>query len=76
MQVVSTNAGGIIEIVEHEKSGMLADIGNSEQLAQNVVRLINDESLRQMITKEAANKLINFTKAKMANKIIEIYKSM
>ncbi len=74
--VVSTNAGGIVEIIEHGKSGMLADIGNSEQLAQHAVQLISDVSLKQTIIKGASEKLKSFTKEKMANKIIDIYKSM
>lgn len=74
--VVSTKAGGIPELIEHEKSGLLAPIGNAEQLAHNVVRLLNDELLRQNIIAGAAEKLNSFTKDQMAKGIVAVYKDI
>lgn len=74
--VVSTDAGGISEIIEHNKSGLLAPIGDSELLAQNSIQLLEDESLKLKIIDGATLKLNSFTKDKMVNKIIEIYKGL
>jgi len=74
--VVSTDAGGIPEIIEHHKSGLLAPVGNSELLAQNIIQLLEDKSLRLKIINEATLKLNSFTKEKTVNKIIAIYKAL
>ncbi len=71
--VVSTNAGGIVEIIKHKVSGMLANIGDSKQLAENAIQLLNDEILRENIVDGATKTLQNFTTNKMANNIISLY---
>ena len=74
--VVTTNAGGISEIVEHNITGFLAPIGKPEQLAQGVIQLLSNKALRQNITERASRKLNNFTKKETANKIIDVYKRL
>lgn len=47
--VVSTNAGGIPYILEHEKSGLLVDVDDHSELANQVIRLLQDNDLAQEI---------------------------
>ena len=44
--VVATRVGALAECVEHEKTGLLVEPRNPEQLADAIVRLIEDPELR------------------------------
>ncbi|MGH9514879.1 MAG: N-acetyl-alpha-D-glucosaminyl L-malate synthase BshA [Terriglobales bacterium] len=46
---VTTNVGGVPEVVEHGKSGFLADVGDVETMARYAIEILKDESrLRAM----------------------------
>ncbi|HSW67184.1 MAG TPA: glycosyltransferase [Bacteroidales bacterium] len=51
--VVSTNAGGIGEIVEHGHTGLLAPVGNAESLARLVEEVMNNPDLKDRIIHQA-----------------------
>ena len=46
LPVVGTHAGGIPEAVVHEKTGLLVPPGHPRELAEAIVRLLNDPALR------------------------------
>ena len=71
--VVSTNAGGVPEIIKDEINGLLAPVGDANKLSEQVIRILNNSKLRAQIIKEGINTLENFTKEKMAQKTLEIY---
>jgi L-malate glycosyltransferase len=74
--VVVTAAGGIPELVDNEVTGILCEIGNSEQLAEAVVRIIEDASLRESLVTEAAKKAAQFDFRSMANKTRIVYEKI
>jgi len=74
--VVSTNAGGIPEVIKDEMNGLLAPVGDAKKLAQQVVRVLNDSTLRAQIIKSGTSTVDKFTKEKMALKTMEIYKAV
>jgi N-acetyl-alpha-D-glucosaminyl L-malate synthase BshA len=46
---ISTNVGGVPEVVEHGKSGFLAEVGDVETMARYAIDILKDESrLRDM----------------------------
>ena len=45
--VIASNIGGIPEVVEHNKTGFLSDVGDIEEMAENAVRLLKDKDLHQ-----------------------------
>jgi len=46
---IATRVGGVPEVVEHGKSGFLADVGDVETMARYALELLSDESrLREM----------------------------
>jgi glycosyltransferase involved in cell wall biosynthesis len=47
LPIVTTNVPGNQEIVREGENGYLIDIGDTEKLAQDLARLIDDESLRK-----------------------------
>ena len=54
--VVATNHGGPVEIIENEKDGFLVDYRDPVEMSQVVRMLINDEKLRNQISKNAKKK--------------------
>jgi L-malate glycosyltransferase len=51
--VVSTAPEGIRYLVEHERTGLLCEPGDSRELAQNVIRLLRDPVLGSRIVRNA-----------------------
>ncbi len=73
LPVVSTAAGGIPEIVEHEKTGLLAAPGDYLTLSQAIQRLYQSPDLRKKFAKNAHQVVKGFDKKITAQKTIEIY---
>lgn len=47
--VVASRAGGNVELIEHDRSGLLFDVGQAPALAEAIERLAHDASLRQRL---------------------------
>ena len=71
--VVSTAAGGTVELIEHGVSGMLAPVGASEVLAQAVTQLLDDPTLRGHLTRGARAQLSRFTADALAEATLAAY---
>ena len=74
--VVATSAGGIPEIVEHGRTGMLAPPGDAAALARQVKELLTHPALRDELVGNAKERVRLFTKEKMAEKMISVYSSI
>lgn len=74
--VVATKGGGIPEIVHHEKTGLLAEIYDTNTLVQHVSRLFSEPGLRHFLTENAYHFLQNFRKENTARKTLEIYRQV
>ena len=55
--VVAANVGGLAEIIEHEKTGVLVYPGNPESIAWGVNRVLSDPGFSRWITENAKNKV-------------------
>lgn len=55
--IVATFAGGIPEIVEHERTGLLAPPGDPRRLATAIRRMFADPELRQRLVAAGASRL-------------------
>jgi glycosyltransferase involved in cell wall biosynthesis len=75
--ILTTNCGGIPEIIKDYHSGLITDPANSEYLGVKLLLLLHDVSLRTKLAKKAkafAEK--HLTVSNMAKKIEEIYQSV
>ena len=52
LPVVTSRAGGIPYVVEHERNGLLVDCGDHESLAAAALRVLNDDTLAQRLIAE------------------------
>lgn len=57
LPVVSTEAGGVGEIVEHNCTGLLAPVGDSEAVADAIQRLHGDAVLRRRLSDSARTRV-------------------
>ncbi|MEM8523807.1 MAG: glycosyltransferase family 4 protein [Bacteroidota bacterium] len=71
--VVATAGGGIPEMVIHQKTGWLADIGDAEQLATGIEHILENEPFKNNLIVQANIYLQQFTSKKMASAILAIY---
>ena len=65
LPVIASNTGGIPEIVDHGKSGLLSDVGDVERLARNTIHILNDENRYQQFRKEALEQAKRFELSKI-----------
>jgi glycosyltransferase involved in cell wall biosynthesis len=72
--VAASRVGGIVNIIEEGQCGLLVPAEDAEALAQVLIRLANDESLRQRLGKAAQLSVKeNFTLERMASRTEEVY---
>lgn len=71
--IVATETGGINELIEHEKHGLLAAPKDDEELAKHVLRLMSNNTRQKMFVNSAYQKAQFYTKEGMAKKIKEVY---
>lgn len=75
--IVATKAGGIPEIVIHEKTGLLTEIGDVEALTSACLRLINNPDLAKTLAQNAYDMASGeFHRSTTAQKTINIYKEI
>jgi glycosyltransferase involved in cell wall biosynthesis len=75
--VVAFNVGGIPDMIDHNTNGILATLLSSEELANGIKLLLNDDSLRKNFSNSAREKVIkNFDQIIIAEKYFEVYKSL
>ena len=61
LPVVTTNAGGIPDIVEDGKMGMVVPRGDYEALAKRAIALLNDGSLTKQIVEQARRECLKYS---------------
>lgn len=55
--VIASNVAGIPEIIKHELSGILVPAGSSIQLANAIIRVLEDKNLREYIGQNARKRI-------------------
>ena len=56
LPVVASNVGGVPEIIENGKDGLLVPPANPEELAKAIKKLIGDKNLRENLAKNLCEK--------------------
>lgn len=74
--VVATRAGGIPELVIHNKSGLLAEVKQPLELAQQLNLLLDGKIDKEAMIQHQQNILVNFTRESTALKTLKEYNSI
>lgn len=75
LPVLSYQVGGIAEVIDHERNGLLADPGDWQQLATNMLRTMHDEKLYKNMSSYQDN-LADFDSRQMVDDHLNLYKQI
>ena len=74
---VASRAGGNPELIANEENGLLFPVGDDEELANSLARLLGDEALRRRLASAAATRIAGeFSLAAAARRMGEIYEAV
>lgn len=76
LPVVTTNAGGIPYIVDHERTGLLVDINDHEALARSSIRLVNDPTLASRISAAARIEVERYSWQHVRDQWLDVYRNV
>ncbi|MCM1153913.1 MAG: glycosyltransferase family 4 protein [Roseburia sp.] len=75
--VIGANSGGIAELIENRERGLLYELGDYEQLADQIEYAINHkEECRQMILNAKKYAVENFELARSGESVLGVYKEL
>ena len=75
--IVSTRCGGIPELIQHQKTGLLAEPGNARDLADCLLPLVRDRRLVKELGRSAQEfARTHLTVDKMAAEVERVYRSV
>ena len=75
LPIIASDVGGIPEIVEAEKNGLLVPPGDAEALANAIRRLYQDAELRNRLASSARDFVQAYSPAAMAQRYAAVYAS-
>ncbi|MFC4022962.1 N-acetyl-alpha-D-glucosaminyl L-malate synthase BshA [Oceanobacillus longus] len=71
---IGTNVGGIPEVIKHNETGYIVELGDIETTAQYAIDLLNNEHLLNQFAENATeHSKENFKSSKIVNTYIELY---
>lgn len=74
--IVASNVGGIPQILDNGKYGILTKPGDIEDLAQKIIALIKNNSLRNELRENGKQRVKEYSWDDIASKTIELYSSI
>ncbi len=73
LPVVTTNAGGIPDMVSGEETGLLVKSGDHQSLAAGAMRLLDDGALAQRLVKQAQEECRKYTWGAVRDQWLSVY---
>ena len=74
--IVASNLGGIPDIVKNRENGLLAEPGNVQNLADELICLLNNEDMRKKLGDNGRKFVENFSWDKIAIKTEQLYRDI
>lgn len=76
LAIVATKVSGLPEIIEDGGNGFLVESKNSEQIAEKVLLLLNDDELRERISKNNREKAEDYSWESVIERLEKIYEKV
>ncbi|MGB9622354.1 MAG: glycosyltransferase family 4 protein [Anaerolineae bacterium] len=76
LPVVGTSVGGIPEIIKNGYNGLLVEPANAQQLAQALIQILKDDSLRQRLIEGGLETISQFGAERMMSCIYNVYRNV
>lgn len=74
--IVSSNLGGIPDVVKHGENGLLAEPYDVEMVAENLLLLLQDEDIRSKMGKDGKQKVKNYSWDKITTETEQLYRKI
>jgi glycosyltransferase involved in cell wall biosynthesis len=74
--IVTTNAGGIPEMITHGKNGLMYDVKDVSSLADGLIEVLNNPERGKQLAVEAFETVEDFSKEKTARRTVEVYREI
>jgi len=74
--VIATRTGGNPEIIEEGENGFLVDYGDRERLKEKIIKLLQDDDLREGMGKNARKKVEKFSLQRMVEETERLYEGL
>ncbi len=75
--IIATSVGAVSNVIEHSKSGIVLQPGNSQELSSSVYSLIKDPNLRDQLTQEAYQRIqTSFSDLQMFQQYKNVYNTI
>jgi glycosyltransferase involved in cell wall biosynthesis len=76
LPVVTTNAGGIPDIVSHERTGLMVQCGDYAAMAEAAMRLLSDGALADRIIRRAQEECRKYSWDTVREQWLELYETL
>lgn len=76
LPVVSTDAGGIPDMVTNDATGILVERGDYQSLAESALRLLDDNALAQRLIKQALNECQKYSWEAVRDQWLSVYREL
>ena len=74
---IASNVGGVPDLIDNEKNGLLVEAANSKELKEKINYLLENESVRKKLGQAARKKVVkNFTWDIVAKETRKVYQSV
>ena len=74
--VVASNINGYASVLKHNEEGLLIPVGDEEALAQALLSLLENPSLREQMGNKGKVKAERYSWANVSGQIMDFYKSL
>ena len=74
--IIATNAGGLPEVIEHGVSGFLSNVGDTDDMVTNVLKIIDSKESIAKFKANAKNQALKFDIQNVLPMYEELYKKV
>ena len=74
--VIASRVGGILDIIEDGKTGLLIEPGNPEEIAKAISKIYQDSVLREQLINNAIAELKRYNWQNIAERVFKIYENI
>jgi len=73
---VASRVGGVPEVITHGKDGLLFERENSQELAESLIKLIENQTLRTKLASKASSRAREFNMEAYVDRVFECYQTL
>jgi L-malate glycosyltransferase len=76
LPIIGSYAGGIPEIIQHRINGLLVPVGNPDALAESILEMANNQSLRETLGKKGKETVEKFSIVNTIKNNLSLYREI